>query len=893
MDSSGLSGHDVRLSAWGPYTKRLTGISHIPNIDGGLRFDLSVFPGLYRRMVAVPNVMWESGYHPWEAAPDLSFFSYRHEIVWKDQFYCDVSYSRKDESTVFIKSEFVNNTRMAQSAALHYLAHMVFPPRRPYSSEPVKRWRVHVPPGGMWMNALDYEAMYSMRRGPRDTLTYDGWRRGEFMDHGLVEGAGVQGLHDEDWLDYYIDVNESMPAAAIVIRYRLDTGASSLLRISGGVRGECILSGHGEWRAVILDVGSVAAGRQRVRLRFSGSGRVQLNGFLLASSANADEAMFEPSPWSPVCRRVQGPVPGSMLLKYADVNTWYGAGWDVKDCMVREFFGNNIEEMLRHSANNHVSMVIHGEGEGHFVNVFQRPLNVRPGGRLACFGIVCCGTEEEVSAKLRRFSRTRSTMRSMFVSSAKRAEAPAGNPAGAAYEFSRRRMSATVLTNVVYPVRTRGTWIRHYTPGRWWDCLYTWDSGFTGIGLAELAIERAVDCLNAYVTRPGEPDAAFIHHGSPVPVQFYLFKEIWDRTQSRDLLQYFYPRLQQYHCFMAGRFGSSTMRMPGSGMLRTWDYFYNSGGWDDYPAQKYVHEKKLTGSVAPAVTTAHVIRTARIMKMMAQVLGESAAGYDADITGLSGALARHSWDEKAGYFSYVTHDDSGAPAGHLKHESGVNFNMGMDGASPLLSGVCSPEQEKRIVAALFSQKRMWTKWGLSAVDQSAPYYSESGYWNGTIWFPHQWFFWKTMFDLGLPDRAWKIASTALKLWKREVDESYNCFEHFVIETGRGAGWHQFSGLSAPVLSFFHAYFVPGRVTTGFDAWIMELEVAARGHGVKARIRFGVDSGRKVALLVTLAPARGYRTAWNGKPVASRERLPGCIEVSVPASGEGTLTVLRA
>ena len=83
----------MRLPPWGPYTKTYNGISHIADLERGLRFDLSVFPGHYRREVMVPNVNWESGFHPWEAAPDLSFLSYRYELVWKDRVYCDVSFS--------------------------------------------------------------------------------------------------------------------------------------------------------------------------------------------------------------------------------------------------------------------------------------------------------------------------------------------------------------------------------------------------------------------------------------------------------------------------------------------------------------------------------------------------------------------------------------------------------------------------------------------------------------------------------------------------------------------------------------------------------------------------------------------------------------------------------
>jgi hypothetical protein len=47
--------HDLRLPAWGPYTKKYNGLSHIPDLSKGIRFDLSVFHGYYRRHVNVPN----------------------------------------------------------------------------------------------------------------------------------------------------------------------------------------------------------------------------------------------------------------------------------------------------------------------------------------------------------------------------------------------------------------------------------------------------------------------------------------------------------------------------------------------------------------------------------------------------------------------------------------------------------------------------------------------------------------------------------------------------------------------------------------------------------------------------------------------------------------------
>ncbi|MCW5854223.1 MAG: hypothetical protein KIT87_29415 [Anaerolineae bacterium] len=99
---------------------------------------------------------------------------------------------------------------------------------------------------------------------------------------------------------------------------------------------------------------------------------------------------------------------------------------------------------------------------------------------------------------------------------------------------------------------------------------------------------------------------------------------------------------------------------------------------------------------------------------------------------------------------------------------------------PLFANVCDAAQERRLVARIESEAHLWTPMGLTAVDQSVPYYRADGYWNGTVWFPYQWFIWKGLLDLGYGDLAFRIARTALDIWKDEVTATYNCFEHFVV-----------------------------------------------------------------------------------------------------------------
>jgi hypothetical protein len=290
------------------------------------------------------------------------------------------------------------------------------------------------------------------------------------------------------------------------------------------------------------------------------------------------------------------------------------------------------------------------------------------------------------------------------------------------------------------------------------------------------------------------------------------------------------------------------------------------------------------------VSTAQVIRTAKILRAIAHVLGEPGDEYEDDVAQLSAALQTWAWDEEAGYFGYVTHNSGGSPTGVLRHESGRNFNMGMDGAAPLVAGICTPEQEERLVAALMSPDRMWSRYGLSTVDQSAPYYRDDGYWNGAVWMPHQWFYWKALLDLGRAEEAHQIALTALEVWKTEVERSYNCFEHFIVRTGRGAGWHHFGGLSTPVLAWYGAYFRPGRLTVGLDMWIESLTVEPDHAGLTARLRHAGAAHHAPVVIATVAPG-DYAVTWDEEPVGVVTRYPGCLEVRLPqGTQDGTLRV---
>ncbi len=896
--------HDLRLPQWGPYTKDYVGISHLPDLSSGLRFDLSVFPGYYRGRVAVPNVKWESMHYPWEAAPDLSYYAYRHELEWKDQVYADIAYVRLDDNATLIRSHLVNRTDLPQTLVLHYMASLHLPPLGPNSDRILRPGLVDLPAGACWVDALSYDDLAFARPRPTDNLVADGMFRGEVRGSGFVGGSGVgRGFAADagDRLIYTVNVPSTLDDAVMLIRYRSPEAAAARLRLAGLAEREVTLPPADGFGLVEAPLGAVAAGSRRLGITSLGGAAVELDGFVICPAATAREVAFREVEWDVRPEVLPGPTRNSLRLRYLHLpGLEYGLAWDWEHFQVRQLLVDELDRFLPRAVHEHVSDTLRywwdaKEDTGHFTNAFLRPVPLDPKESRVLHGLVCSGDSAEVQTRLAAFGGKPAAHEAAYRAARARRSVPSGNHDGAQYEFSQERMAAVTLSNLVYPIYVRGAHVRHYTPGRWWNCLYTWDSGFVGLGLLESDPERAVDCLNAYVTEPGDPHAAFIHHGTPVPVQHYLFHELWNRTRDRALLQHFYPRLKQYHEFLAGRLGSSTTRSLRSNLLKTWDYFYNSGGWDDYSPQVAVHRQGLEDRVAPASNTCHAIRTAKILRRAALALGrdEDVPAYDDDIRVFTEALQSHAWDDEAGYFSYVVHDDQGRPAGFLRDENGVNLNRGLDGVYPLEAGICTPEQERRLLAHLTDPNELWTPIGLTAVDRSAPYYRLDGYWNGAVWMPHQWFFWKTCLDLGEDDLAWQIARTGLDVWKREVDASYNCYEHFIVATGRGAGWHQFSGLSSPVLAWHSAYFRPGRLTTGFDVWVDDLRVASGKSSLEADLTLDGRPGRDLSVIACLAPAPDFRATWNGEPRSIRRITAGAAAVTLPAGERGTLRVAPA
>jgi len=826
--------HDLSLPVWGPYNKRFVGFSHLADEKRGLRFDVDVFPGFYRRSVMATSALADGGAKLWQARPDLQHFVIRYEL--SQDVYCDMHVSQEDE-TARVRCEFVNDGDLPESLQINLCASIQLPTffrKEIYASD------VKLPEGGIWVDAQDYASISGA-----NAIATNGFRRLERPAEDAVGGFALftgstffaAGLDKDGKIVYKFP----QPMEHIVLRYTAKTDAEIL--INGQKH---MLQAAQVWKLTDLMLSQPS---NEMIVEPLGADLV-LDGFAVDTVISEECFVSRPKVYTPLIKQNER----SAELIYEQLNRTYTISWDTDDFCVRELHGSRDDLILNESIHNHFARSIKGEGDGFYADLFLRPIFLEPHTRQERIITYCAGTQDSAQIQEKPLFEFKP------------------NLSGMPYQLSQQLLAAATQMNVVWPQYFRGSFVKHNTPGKVWDSFYTWDSGMIALGLLSIDEQRAMECLHAYCMPENDPHTPYLQHGSPLLTQILAFKELLDLGRM-DLCRTLYPGLRQGYRFLASLSETDALK---TGLVRTWKIFYNSGGWDDYPPQGALFRRHLMGSAAPVISTSFLILIAKILSMAAGALGYAAdeAVYAADVKRFSQAL-QWAWDEETGYFAYTLYDEKGELSGFLRDENGISLNMGFDGIYPLIAGEGTARQRERMMQNI--TEGMLTPYGVSAVDTRAPYFSHSGYWNGSVWMPHQWILWKALLGAGEYELANRIARTALDLWKREADATHNCYEHFMLTTGRGAGFHHFSGLSSPVLNWFCAYHVPGHIEVGYETRI----VHQHWNEMYTEAVFTVE-GSETAVLITMADQHEYTFETDAGEIQTECLYDGTYTLLLPA-----------
>ena len=904
---SNLKRFSEYVPTWGPYSKKYMGVSRIVDESRkeGVRFDFVIHPTVANTNVPVPNVTFPSNYHPWTCNKDMTHFSYRYDLEWKDQVYADVSFTKINDEAFLVRTEFVNNTELCQICLENIFSALEYP----YP----QHCKVSLPDKCIFFDAENYASFdYAVTR-PWDMENPDGMEKGVFIDplfHGRkglgdrIDNAHVHflnlkpfGCEKGDRVEYSVNSEYDFENPVLVVRYKTaGEGEKAVFSLNGR---EVTFEKSEDLTFKYIPMGKISKGSAVFELVSEGKAGIEFDFFAVAEKEDVDAITAETVLYErkPEITQEETERGFREILTFGEIGQTYCVMTHNKNTRTRELETGVLEDALISRVSNsditfdELTRTFTGSfspkksDEGFYQNTIVHSLYIKPGTSHIEYVVVSKDRFEPLSDEEyeRIYNEGKATLK------------PLGyNKEGEKYTLSNEILKATLLTNVVYPIYRHGDYIVHHTPGKRWDCLYTWDSGFIALGLLEAEPKLAEYVLDTYLSETDNKDFAFLHHGSPVPVQFYQYLEMLKRENDKTNLYSYYDRAKQYYRFMAGRTHGSTTAKFKSGMTTTYDYFYSSSGMDDYPAQAAMIEKKLEKYACPCISSSQVIRIAKIMKMIAAASGhnEDIAEYDSDIEKLTNALNNTAWDEETGYYSYVLHNENGEPEKFFRTDDGENLNKGMDGIYPLIAGACPEDRKKRVLRHIMNEKEMWSNVGVSAVDRSAGYFKHNGYWNGNVWFSHQWFIWKTMLDLGETDFAFKIADTALNAWRREVDHSYYTFEMFNIESERGGWFHNFGGLSAPINVWANAYYKPGIFTSGFDMWVESRTFNEDNTHFTAKCRY-FGNNKNCAVVAVMNDMYDYKVMVNGKETAFNERKKGALEISLDtAEKDITLEIIR-
>ena len=887
---------------WGPYGKKYMGISRVvdESMTSGVRFDFTASPTVFASAAKVPNTTFMCGCRAWQCEKDYSFFSYRFDLENRDDVYSIVSFVKLSDEATLVRTEIFNNTDLIQNCLVNYFSSIE------YRNDSFCSFTL--PEKCIFIKATDYEEYtYSIKR-PWDEQNADANIKGTFLDNNFTFGKGL-GDRCEKWhmphkyfapfggekgdrVKFTVKKDVEFKDPVLVIRYRtsdiqyeqgkmvgvkyIDSDKDSGFILNGET--EILLEKSSSLRLKTVELKEIPT---EIELVSMGLGGAEFDFIGICEKDDVKQFSFTQKSYTVIpeiaeekqekgyLARLSYGENGEFHIRTFNDNTRFrriNTGC-LEDCLnVR--LSNNDESFDDLTETFSGSFKDKHSDNGFFHNTLTHTHFVKPHSTLCDYAVISKGECAYLSE---------SEYEKLYQDALSRYEKITLNSDGKKYELSNELLRAAMLTNVVYPIYKHGRFIIHHTPGKRWDCLYTWDSGFIGLGFTNYAEKLSYYILDTYLSEESNKDYAFVHHGSPVPVQFYIFKELMNLDAANNCTEKFYDRLKLYYDFYLGKIRGSTTAKFKSGLLSTYDYFYSSSGMDDYPAQVAMMQDNIRATAAPVITTAQAIRIAKIMRYAAGKLGkaEDIAVYESDIEKLTTALNTYSWDENSGYYSYVLHNDKYEPKGKYEKD-GENLNKGLDGIYPIVAGVCDEKQKNAILSHLKAPEEMLSPYGISAVDMTASYFKNNGYWNGNVWFSHQWFLFKSMLDIGDSDFAFEIAKRALEIWKRECEYSYYTFEMVSVVTGRGGWFHNFGGLSSPINMWAFSYFRPGTITTGFDTFIEKAEF--NKDFTEASFEVSKTDKENGVVIVCMNDEHEYTVGSNSGEVEVTSRMQGELEI---------------
>jgi hypothetical protein len=454
-----------------------------------------------------------------------------------------------------------------------------------------------------------------------------------------------------------------------------------------------------------------------------------------------------------------------------------------------------------------------------------------------------------------------------------------------------QHLANQTLLNRSYPPRVDFTGMPEpvYTPGASFDEEYFWDAGFIALGLVQFAPEKAFKCIAQHL--PEQEFSLFPNSlGSKSLIQVAAAWELYQTQRDKRQLAELYPGLHELFLYCAGckawpggicfdKCGNGLLVPPGGG-----------SGLDDAPSQVWTRGHGVgwarqnhywakpfpvnsTGKVVDAASvnmTAFALLSAKLLKQICGVVGEQLPNvYDDYISRAEKSLQKLCWSEVTGHFHW-TISSTGEQCPYYD----------LSGLTPLFSGSSASKDMQELMVGKLKECYL-TEYGLTTVDPKADFY-RVGYWNGAVWIPFHWMFWKSLLGMGRLDDAEAVAMNVVETYAANYKKLPVCYEKFDLETGSGCGDFSFSGLASIIINLWAGYRKPGTVSTGFFIIPETVNIAEDFSSMDMEFTVNEKNG-STGILAVLKPQCCYNVTINENECSVQSDEYGCIRLQVPVS----------
>ena len=841
----------IRTSNWGPYSTQLPSISRIHDGD---KFTIAVSPGIMSGHRPVVSLAQASGdFEILDALPDLTYYRHRYHIGVGRKLCADVEFFTLSSQSAAIVVEYENTGAVPWNVETFSIC-------QPESQQCPPA--LSCPAGAVVLDAADYDKLESAKAG----WVLD-WRDGVHPAAGATNGNaliwGAESIYRGAFVRWKLP--EGLKGNYNLYARYLHSGQNAVLVVKGvgsnlTIPIETTLS---EYRfsapqAVLLD------GQTEITLEHPKLTPLELD-CLVLTPQGAEPPKLAPPPMPPRLECMKTDHQASITtMKSCPRGDWY--------CLWSSNARKNngaIGPRLRHYALPYGDM----RRAANFISTANLL-----GGNAPVAAVVCVGNQFRTLGAKRK-------LKELMIVSTGRSEQAAIDQIGAEREhvdgriaelrrkYARhikiftgptqvasfaKRLSAQTLTNINYPGllgKRRQHKVCYYTPAKHYGTFYLWDMGMTGIGMSSVAPDQASDLFRQYF--PADDCVPFLAWGTMLPCHVFMYWNYYQVTRDRAFLSDNFHLAMRMYNFFAGHDKRSRIRDAATGLLSNYGYFCNAGGWDDYPAQQRYHQIG-SNRIFPVVCTAQTVIAAKMLRLAALALDKKAEykSLCADIEQLENLLYKHHWNEQEGLFSYYDDRD---PHNRFMTIDGEEANKGLDGLFGLASGSLKPEHVELFVKTITDPARFLSPFGLTTVDMTAGYYKPGGYWNGHVWAPPSWFFFRGLLNYGRVSQAKTLASRVIRSFMKASATHGYIVECVDNRLGHPEHVPYFSGLTAPLLDLIGSLYGPRSTTTGPD---VDAELSRTKLGWNLKVTSPTHRGW-TGILLTLDANRRYAMKPSG------------------------------